>query len=304
MAVIDRTPIRDRTRGLWTGILPAVGINASYLTGKNGPCPLCPEGGRDRWRFLNTDGNGTWICTHCGTGSGTDLVMRFRGVAFRDAAVMIEAVIGGTAPVEIKPRSDPGPGLRRLWASGQSIRTGDPVDLWLRSRGVGRDVYPHTLRAAHIAYTATGAVYPAMLAMVTGPDGKAVTIHRTYLTADGTRAPVDKCRMLYCAVGKGAAIRLTPVAPTMGVTEGIETALACARLFGVPTWSAISAGMLSEFEPPAEVTKLVVFADNDVNGVGQNAAENLGRRLLGRLDVDIQVPEVAGTDFNDVLLGR
>ena len=41
-----RDPLRERCRGRWHGILPAIGIDRSYLTGKNGPCPLCPGGKR------------------------------------------------------------------------------------------------------------------------------------------------------------------------------------------------------------------------------------------------------------------
>jgi putative DNA primase/helicase len=114
---------------------------------------------------------------------------------------------------------------------------------------------------------------------------------------------VDNPRKLYSAVTKGAAIRLFPISERLGVAEGIETAIATTKLFGVPTWATISAGMLETFEPPARVTELVVFGDNDGNHVGQRAAHALAARLAGRgLRVEVRIPDRVGTDWNDVLL--
>jgi putative DNA primase/helicase len=309
---MERPPLRDRARGLWPQILPAIGIGSSYLTGKNGPCPLCPNHGKDRWRFLNTDGDGTWVCSQCGpgssgVGSGIELVKRFRGVPFKDAATMIEAVIGTgeLRPHPPRPRFDPRAGLNALWRAARPVKLGDPVDAWLRRRGIGLESYPQALRTGwRVKYTDDGTWHPAMLAMVTGPDGKPTTIHRTYLTADGQKAPVEKVRKLYSTVAKGAAIRLTPPASILGVAEGIETALSATKLHGIPTWSVICADMLAAFEPPADVTELVVFADNDVNGTGERAADWLDRRIGKRIKIAVRTPPEAGTDWNDVLLGR
>ena len=103
-----RTQLSERAAGRWRGILPALGIDPRHLTGKHGPCPKC--GGKDRFRFDNKDGNGSWICTHCGAGYGANLVMLVHGLDFREAARRIEGVIGG-APTETfqpRPRHDRG----------------------------------------------------------------------------------------------------------------------------------------------------------------------------------------------------
>jgi len=92
-----------------------------------------------------------------------------------------------------------------------------------------------------------------------------------------------------------------PAQRVLGVAEGVETALAAANIFGIATWAALNDGGVERFEPPAEVERLVIFADNDANGAGQRAAYALAARLSGRLEVDVKIPEKPDTDWNDVL---
>lgn len=51
-------PLHERARGRWTSILPALGIDSKFLKRRNGPCPMC--GGKDRYRFTDLNGLGTW----------------------------------------------------------------------------------------------------------------------------------------------------------------------------------------------------------------------------------------------------
>src|SRR5215468_331678 len=89
----DRLPLADRCHGRWKSILPALGIHPSYLTGRNGPCPVC-RAGRDRWRFIERNGSGDWLCRQCDPhrGSGTQLVIAFPRVDFKREAKEIEEV--------------------------------------------------------------------------------------------------------------------------------------------------------------------------------------------------------------------
>lgn len=59
----------------------------------------------------------------------------------------------------------------------------------------------------------------------------------------------------------------------MGIAEGIETAIAAGRLFQMSVWSVICANGIETFQPPPGCRHLVIFADHDLNGVGQRAAE-------------------------------
>jgi len=152
--------------------------------------------------------------------------------------------------------------------------------------------------------------YPGMVALVTGSDGMPATVHRTYLTPDGGKAPVPEPKKLMGYPGDrlvGGAIRLFPSAPVLGVAEGIETALAVHLRTGMPVWSAVSAGLLARFEPPADTSLVVVWADRDRSGAGESAAKSLYERMLRRgIPVAVHLPPGAirtgakGIDWADV----
>jgi hypothetical protein len=48
----------------WLDILTALGVPAKFLRNWHGPCPMC--GGKDRFRFDDKDGKGTFFCNGCG----------------------------------------------------------------------------------------------------------------------------------------------------------------------------------------------------------------------------------------------
>jgi phage/plasmid primase-like uncharacterized protein len=73
--------------GHWPAILPALGITAEALTGRNVSCPGCA--GKDRFRFTDRRGRGTWVCSGGGGelqhGDGFDLLCHARGLSRADA---------------------------------------------------------------------------------------------------------------------------------------------------------------------------------------------------------------------------
>lgn len=205
--------------------------------------------------------------------------------------------------------------LGRMWDKAEPLRETCPVGLYLQRRGL---MVPNTdaLRFApaqdYWHDDGRASRHPALLAAVTAPDGAVVAIHRTYLTDDGHKAEVPTVRKLTQTAGPmaGASIKIgTPVPRPdgrlgLGVAEGIETAIAAYILGGVPTWPCVSAHGLAAFEPPAGVHYLYVFADHDENGVGQKAANDLGRRTArAGLCARILTPEAPG-DWNDELIAR
>jgi putative DNA primase/helicase len=305
---------KERARGRWRQILPALGIDDGFLTGRNCPCPIC--GGRDRFRFIDRQaGDGMWICNQCQPKArpAIDLVIAFTGKPFPEAARAVDDILGdrpmlAQAPTPIRPIEQKASKYyhQKVWKRGDRIRSGDVVDRYMRHRGVDMDIYPPCLRISPLDWyrehpNAVLTRHPALFALVTDPAGKHVATHRTFLADDGVgKANVAKPRMMAGPSGKGPTIRLMPTAPMMGIAEGIETALAAARLFRIPVWSVLNAGGIETFEPPPECEHLIVFADHDLHGVSQRAAEALSAKLS--FPTEIKMPDTPGVDWNDVLL--
>ena len=107
----------------------------------------------------------------------------------------------------------------------------------------------------------------------------------------------------------GGAIQLCAPGSVLGLAEGIETALAVHLATGMPVWSTVSAMLLERFEPPVGVRRVVIWADRDRSGTGQEAAERLRERLLWRgLPAVIHLPPgplpaaARGVDWADAWL--
>lgn len=302
----QRKPLAERCEGRWRSILPALGFDSRMLVNKHGPCPMCE--GKDRFRFDDKGGRGTWICNKCGSGDGIELVKLKLGLDFKAAASVIEPLIG-SAEVEASPE-DPDQeqiekSMRLLAQRSKAVLDGDPVDCWLRSRLPGLGDVPTCLRTVESCLYKDDegpSYHPAMIASVRDPDGHVRALHRTYLTPDGQKAAVPSPRKVLGRIPDGSAVRLTEPAHTLGIAEGIETALAATILFGIPTWAALNSGRLKVWQPPAETAEVVIFADHDINCDGQEAAFALAKRLNRTIPAQVILPDVAGTDFNDQLV--
>jgi putative DNA primase/helicase len=97
----------------------------------------------------------------------------------------------------------------------------------------------------------------------------------------------------------------------LGVTEGIETALAVHRRTGMPVWAAVSANLLERLEPSPKTSLVVIWADRDWSGAGEAAAVSLRKRLLRRgISVAVHLPPgpipagAKGVDWADVWCNR
>jgi len=64
----ERLDVRQIAQGRWKSILTALGADEKTLSGKHTACPLC--GGKDRFRFDDKEGRGTYFCSGCGAGDG------------------------------------------------------------------------------------------------------------------------------------------------------------------------------------------------------------------------------------------
>lgn len=307
--------IGERAQGRWKDILPALGVSAAALTGRHGPCPVC--GGKDRFRFDDKEGKGTWFCNQShnsgsakakgSAGNGFALLMDFKSVDFAEAARLVETVIGkDSAPIDpatfpkVNEDAEAIAEARAHWRSGIRVKPGDPVDLYLKSR-LGS--YAPTRAIKFIPATALGGrMLPAMVSAYVDVHGDLFGVQRTFLTMDGRKAGVRPDRWNSGRLPAGGAIRLAPHRDILGIAEGVETALAATALYQTPCWAALNDGRLLEWEPPESVKAVVIFADNDKNHVGQAAAYALAKRLeTSTRTADVMLPPDPGTDWNDVL---
>ena len=97
-------------------------------------------------------------------------------------------------------------------------------------------------------------------------------------------------------------MRLASSAETMGVAEGVETALSAQQMFGVPVWATLATGLLLKWQPPEHARCILIFTDNDENFAGAAAAYPLAHRLKAKgYHVEVRLPPFEGCDWNDVL---
>lgn len=100
----------------------------------------------------------------------------------------------------------------------------------------------------------------------------------------------------------GSAMMLgRPKDGTLAICEGLETGIAVLCHEQIPVWCLSGASFMAGFAPIEGVEHLFIYADNDENRAGQEAA--LACRDLwhehGKL-VDVVRPKLKGTDFADL----
>jgi putative DNA primase/helicase len=306
---MDKPKVKDAARNCWKSVLSQLGIDKAYLTDKHGPCPIC-EDGKDRFRFDDKNGDGTWICSHCGSGDGIKFVMTKFNMDFREAAVAVEALLPGAAhtPTQtVRTEESERKAMNDVWKSGRRMDPGTVAGRYLKAR-TGLTEFCADIRAAtslryFVPDSRIPTTHPGMIAMVRDHAGAPVNIHRTFLHPEGGKAKVESPRkcMAGGSVAGGAAIRLCAHDDILGIAEGIETALSATILHGVPCWAAVSAVGLEQWRPPQDV-RVVIFADNDPSYTGHKAAYALAYRLVReRYQVEVKIPDRLGEDWNDVL---
>src|SRR5690242_16634792 len=168
-----------RAQGRWKEILPRFGVDSGYLKNRHGPCPLC--GGKDRFRFDDKEGSGSYFCNQCGAGAGIILIRKLKGWDHATACREVDAIIGSGAPLTQPERQDDR--ARRLAAIERLLgwaRSPEIVADYLHKRGLS--VQSKTL-VGHPAvfHTEEQKRLPAVIAPIHGPDGRLQSVQRIFV---------------------------------------------------------------------------------------------------------------------------
>lgn len=339
--------VRDEARGKWDRILRTlVGQELEQALKKPGKHVGCPvHGGTDGFRlFPNYNETGGGVCNTCGTfNNGISLYMWLTQTRFPQALEDIADVLGMSAGDDVRPQrtrptaSPPAPTgnteaenerlrqkLQEVWMATLSLtaKEAEPARLYFARRGLRHTIgLPEQVVRFHpsLPYydkdendkTICLGHFPTIVSLVQGADGKPVTLHRTYLDAEGFKAevPSPKKMMAYPDTRQllGGAIRLCPPARVMGTAEGLETSLAIIQSNNMPVWPGVNATMMENMILPPEVEVLYVFADKDRSNRGVEAAKKLRERMwkagkqAGAFLPPIEIPEGAkGVDWLDL----
>lgn len=316
---MEAKEVKIAAQGTWDSILWSLAPqlrDALERPGHHVPCPV--HGGKDGYRtFPDVAETGGSVCNTCGIhADGFATLMWATGMGFKETISEVKAYLRlGTSkplPARVVKRVEKSDkkedeklrlSLNRVWNESIQIRERDaePARLYLARRGISISP-PESLRfhPSLPYYDGKERIgdYPAIISMVSGAQGNAVTIHRIYLTQDGNKAQVKapKKLMMYPSDRKivGGAIRVSPAArksSTLLVAEGVETTLAViegTREAEFPVWSTVNALLMENFVPPEWTTRVIIFGDKDLpteqhpKGHGQEAAKKLVQRLWQR----------------------
>ncbi|WP_446890710.1 primase-helicase zinc-binding domain-containing protein [Aeromonas veronii] len=89
---INAAAVTAAAQGQWREILTANGIKLPEPK-KHGPCPICMAG-KDRFRFDDKEGRGTWVCNQCGAGDGLSLYQQATGQSMSEVIRSLASYLG------------------------------------------------------------------------------------------------------------------------------------------------------------------------------------------------------------------
>ncbi len=231
--------------------------------------------------------------------------------ALKDTLEEARRFLGLPRPLTQTPQKAPAKrgsatAARRLWSMGQPVE-GTLAERYLQKRGLVGMAQTHSLRFhPSCFYWRKGhppleplETWPALLAKVTGPEGRLTGLHRTWLDpATALKAPVIPPRK---AMGSllGNGVRMGDVDTVMAAGEGLETLLSLRlALPDLAVVAALSANHLSVLTLPTTIHRLYIAVDNDLAGHG--AATSLADQAQAQGIEVIQLTPRLG-DFNDDL---
>ncbi|WP_171744766.1 toprim domain-containing protein [Sphingomonas sp. AP4-R1] len=193
----------------------------------------------------------------------------------------------------------------RIWDEARPL-AGTPAEIYLRRRRIA--LLPRALRFHPRTPLGQGddvEFRPAMIAALHDgglhDEGRFIAIQRTFFDSDDARRARDLADpRMTLGRPEHAAVMLGAATSTLGLAEGVETAISAMILFGIPVWATLGSERLHQIAIPDRVTRLVLFPDNDVAGeIG--VAHALESYAMPDRCIDVEFPPTGFKDWNDVL---
>lgn len=301
---------------------------------------LCPFHNESTPSFTVTDKKKFFHCFGCGQhGDAIGFVMQRQGLTFQQAVELLESENGlrhlqAARPAPPAPKVPQREDLKkaervqRIWETARPLQPGDPVDRYLRGRGIlppgewlegaNKDFggWPLSLRFSPACWHGEERrELPAMIGAQRQADGRLTCVHRTYLKITGisvTKAGTERDKAMY-GTAEGTTIALGPVAGAMCGGEGIETTFSGMQLFRRSGFAFSQRANMAKVEPPFECGDFHYLADRNkrhpdpkMTRVGE-AAAYAGAQAFGKprgRRVAIKIPKLRSGelgDFNDML---
>jgi len=310
--------VKACAKGRWIEILKAHGIPEHYLSGKPSPCPKCS--GKDRFRFDDKNGDGTFICNQCGAGDGFNLIKIVLHLRNEEAFKLVAKYLGlsrqsaskkdnqecFTNPIE-QPNNQRDTKLEQeqnllakkkdasFHAEKLLSQCVERSHQYLQNKGINQTVLVNT---KNYKITEKETVYvDAMVIPIYNIHNNQQLIGVQYINAN--------CKKPYpyitgTPIKEGIhVLKGDSNLPYVGVVEGYATGLSVFLATGATVVVAFDAngieGKAERLKTSFPGKQLVFFSDNDTNNIGQKKAHSAATKTNG---VVITPPET-GQDWND-----
>lgn len=291
--------------GHWPTLLADLGIDTPHR-GKHGPCPVC--GGKDRFRFDNKEGRGTWICSQCGAGDGLDLVCKVMGKAPKEAVRLITPLMGmaagGLDPAErerIRLQQQAKVQQERKRSEQQRQKAACRAAAIIRDCEQGKTPYltnkgfADRISAVNRVHISVGGEnYPAGSPVIplTNEAGELVNVQ--LIGHDGSKR--------YLTGGqKAGAFHWIKGGELIAIVEGYATGLSVHLATGATVYCAMDCGNLATVAAIARrkhpEARILLCGDNDTNTKG-NPGKAKAEQAAATVGGLVALPLVAG-DWND-----
>lgn len=258
---IDR--VLREFNGAWRKTLE--GYGCQLPSGRNhGPCPVC--GGKDRFRFDDKDGRGTWFCGQCDPQSGGGLLLLSRYLG-KPTVEVAKELLGQDMPRTVAP-------VRKHSATDEQMRE----ELRKRAKRGAEMLMEQSMLSGHPYMDAKGLAgeWPVNSQIMMGADneriepgalllvpayknGELVNIQK--ITADGKKRPI------YGGDMSGVCHVISGPGKTIAVVEGFATGVTVNRMTNATTYVAFNTGNLAAITAQARdehpYSTLIIFADHD-----------------------------------------